>query len=321
MAHNFATSAVQTLRSKLVISVNGPTAVGKTSWSIGLAEYFQTEIISFDSRQFYREIPIGTAAPSTEELSRVKHHFIGHKSVSEAYSAGAYQTDALEKLRTLFLRHDLVIMVGGSGMYLDPVTEGLDEFPPVKSGLREQLEQDLELKGLVYLQTQLKELDRISYDQLDLQNPRRLIRALEVSLSAGEPYSSFLGKRKAPDFFTHLPIQITMDRSLLYERIDSRVQMMESQGLIEEARKVFPLKHLPALQTVGYQELFAYFEGQWDKDTALTEIAKHSRRYAKRQLTWLRKKAIALQFESAMNKSEAFGVLEKIVSEKQSNIK
>ncbi len=309
------------MKNKTVISVNGPTAVGKTAWAIELAKHFQTEIISFDSRQFYREIPIGTAAPTAVELAQAKHHFIGHKSVTESYSAGDYQLDALQLLRSLFTEHNQVIMVGGSGMYLDAVTEGLDDFPDVSLGLREELEESFRKSGLSFLQEELKRVDPVTYHQVDLQNHRRLLRALEVSLSSGKPYSSYLGKRKAPDFFTHLPIQITMDRELLYERIDARVQKMVAEGLIEEAKGVFHQRHLPALQTVGYQELFRHFDGQWDQETALEEIAKNSRRYAKRQLTWLRKKAISWKFESTMNKTEAIHGLMQIVSNKQADPK
>ena len=287
--------------------------MGKTDWAIHLAQNFQTEIISFDSRQFYREIPIGTAAPSAHELALANHHFIGHKSIFEAYTAGAFQEDALKKLRELFERYDHVILVGGSGMYLDAVTEGLDEFPEVNPGIRGGLELEFRERGLESLQKQLKALDPISFDAIDIQNPRRLIRALEVSVSSGKPYSSFLGKRKSPDFFSHLPLQITMERESLYERIGKRVQRMEAAGLEEEARKVYPHRKLPALQTVGYQELFRYFDGDWDKAYAMSEIAKNSRRYAKRQLTWLRKKAIDLKFEATQEKSLAIRAIETVI--------
>ncbi|SFR45155.1 tRNA dimethylallyltransferase [Robiginitalea myxolifaciens] len=309
------------MKDKIVISVNGPTAVGKTTWAIELARHFHTEIVSFDSRQFYREIPIGTAAPTKEELKQAKHHFIGHKSVTESYSAGDYQTDAQQLLRSLFSQYDIVIMVGGSGMYLDAVTEGLDEFPEIRAGLREELEEGFRKSGLSFLQEELKRVDPVTYRRVDQQNPRRLLRALEVSLSSGKPYSSYLGKRKTPDFFTHLPIQITIDRELLYERIDARAEQMVAEGLIEEARSVYHLRHLPALQTVGYQELFHHFDGKWDQDTAVAEIAKNSRRYAKRQLTWLRKKQISLQFNAAMSKSEAIQAIAQLISKNQTNSK
>lgn len=274
---------------KVLISIGGPTGIGKTTWAIGLARHYGAEILSADSRQFYREIPIGTASPTPAEQAQVPHHFVGHLSVHDTYSVGDFRRDALERLRTLYKTHDMAILVGGSGLYLDAVTRGLDEFPEVEPRIRRELNAVWQDQGLEALQEMLREKDPVYYSTVDRQNPHRLIRALEVSLVAGRPYSSFLGNRKAPGFFRTIRLGIDAPREIVYKRIGERVQAMVEAGLESEARSLYPYRELNALQTVGYQEFFAYFDGKYDRATALEEIAKNTRRFAKRQLTWFRK--------------------------------
>lgn len=273
----------------VLVSISGPTGIGKTAWAIRLAQHFQTEILSSDSRQFYAEMTIGTAVPSPQELRAAPHHFIQHRSIHEPYSVGTYRSDALQRLRELFQRYSVVILVGGSGLYTDAITKGLDQFPEVAPQLREDLIRQWKVSGLASLQELLKAKDPVYYEQVDLQNPHRLIRALEVCLGSGKPFSSFLGNRTPPDFFTHIPIGIQAPREVIYKRIELRVDAMMKAGLLEEARILFPHRHLNALQTVGYQELFAFLEGKTDLETAVAEIKKNTRRFAKRQSTWLRK--------------------------------
>lgn len=301
----------------VLLSISGPTGIGKTAWAVRLASHYQTEILSADSRQFYSEMRIGTAVPSAEELSQARHHFIGHKSIRDAYSVGDYQRDALELLQSLYNAFDLVIMAGGSGLYLDAVTRGLDEFPPVKPGIREALNRKVREEGMEALQEQLRELDPAYYQTVDLGNPHRLIRALEVCLSSGQAFSSFLGNRQAPDFFFHLPIGFTAPREVIYRRIEERVDEMMAAGLEEEARRLHPMHGLNALQTVGYQELFAYLEGRWDLPKAVSEIKKNTRRFAKRQETWFRKNTEIRWFPF----DTSLEVITKYVDEKRSELK
>ncbi len=274
---------------KTLISVVGPTAIGKTRLAILLAKYFKTEIISADSRQFYEEMQIGTAVPSEEELLTVPHHFIHHKSIFDAYSVGDFEKEAIALLAKLFERHDVMIMVGGSGLYVDAVTKGLDEFPEVDKGIRKKLNRVLKEKGIEELQSQLKTLDETHYAKMDIENPHRLIRALEICIGTGKPYSSFLNTRKTKRSFNIITIGLKADRDVIYNRINQRVDLMIEKGLLEEARKVFPNRAINALQTVGFRELFNYFDGTWDLDFAISEIKKNTRRFAKRQLTWYRK--------------------------------
>jgi tRNA dimethylallyltransferase len=272
-----------------VVSVSGPTGIGKTAWAIRLARHYKTDILSVDSRQFYREMRIGTAVPTPEELQSAPHHFIQHRSIHESYSVGDFRREALERIRELFRHHRLLILVGGSGLYLDAVTRGLDEFPKVAPHIRKDLISAYEKGGISSLQELLAEKDPEYHARVDLNNPHRLIRALEICLGTGKPYSSFIGNRKAPDFFTHIPLGLQAEREVVYERIEARVEQMMEAGLLEEARDLYPHRDLSALQTVGYQELFAYFEGNLDLATAVREIAKNTRRFAKRQGTWLRR--------------------------------
>jgi tRNA dimethylallyltransferase len=285
------------MMTKYLISIVGPTAIGKTALSIKLAQYFNTEIISADSRQFFKEMLIGTAAPNKEELTAASHHFIHHKSITDHYNVGAFEKDALQCLETLFKTKDVVIMVGGSGLYIDAVTKGLDDFPEVDSFIRETLNSDLESKGLAYLQEQLKTLDSVSYNTIAIDNPHRVIRALEICIGTGKPYSSFLNKDKSKRDFKTITIGLTADRAIIYNRINQRVDMMIQTGLLKEAENLLPYQHLNALNTVGYKELFNYLNGDWTLDFAVSEIKKNSRRYAKRQLTWFKKDDSILWFD------------------------
>ncbi|WP_417857117.1 tRNA (adenosine(37)-N6)-dimethylallyltransferase MiaA [Xanthomarina gelatinilytica] len=282
--------------TKTLISIVGPTAIGKTALSIELANVFNTEIISADSRQFFKEIQIGTAAPTPSELAQAKHHFIHHKSVEDDYNVGAFEKDALHLLKQLFKTHDTVIMVGGSGLYVDAVTQGLDHFPKVPASIREQLNKQFKEEGLQALQEQLKTLDPNSYKHIAIDNPQRVIRALEVSIGSGKPYSSFLNKAKNKRDFKTISIGLTAERDIIYNRINNRVDLMMEQGLLTEVKNLQDKKHLNALNTVGYKELFKYLDGEWTLDFAVSEIKKNSRRFAKRQLTWFRKKEDILWF-------------------------
>lgn len=280
------------MKQPKLLYIAGPTASGKTSLAIALAKYFKTEIISCDSRQFYREMNIGTAVPTAEELKQVPHHFVQHLSIHDPYSVGDYTRDALALLPQLFQEHEMVIMVGGSGMYADAVMYGLDEFPEVDPAIRPQLTAIYQQEGIEVLQDLLREHDIRHYHIVDKQNPHRLIRALEISLSAGKPYSSFLGKKQIPDFFTAKTVVIDWEREQLYKRINQRVDLMVEAGLEEEARGLLEHQQLNALQTVGYRE---WFNEQWDREKAIEEIKKNSRRYAKRQTTWFRRSTEALR--------------------------
>ena len=275
--------------AKFLISIVGPTAIGKTALSIKLAQHFNTEVISADSRQFFKEMYIGTAAPSKKELALVKHHFIHHKSVEEEYNVGAFERDVISKLDELFKTHETIIMVGGSGLYVDAVTKGLDDFPDIDPQIRKGLNKQLKTKGLESLQEQLKTLDIESYNTIAIDNPHRVIRSLEVCIGTDLPYSSFLKKNKTQRNLKTISIGLTADRQLIYTRINERVDNMIEEGLLEEAKALLPKQHLNALNTVGYKELFNYFNGEWELDFAISEIKKNTRRFAKRQLTWFRK--------------------------------
>lgn len=292
------------MTDKFLISVVGPTAIGKTKMAISLAQYFNTEIISADSRQFYKEMRIGTAVPSIEELNTVPHHFVQFKSIFEPYSVGGFERDALSLLERLFAKKNVVVMAGGSGLYLSAVTKGLDKFPKVATEVRKELNQRLEVEGIESLQKQLRQLDPIHYDRVDLENPHRLVRALEVCLGTGKPYSSFLKGKIQKRFFSSITVGLAADRKVIYERIDKRVDHMIEEGLLEEARSLHRYKRENALQTLGYKELFNYFEGIWELDFAISEIKKNTRRFAKRQLTWVRKDESILWFPYDCDVSE-----------------
>lgn len=290
---------------KTLISVVGPTAIGKTKLAIGLAKYYQTEIISADSRQFFKEMHIGTAVPSAEELAAAPHHFIQHKSILDPYSVGDFERDAIQLLEQLFQKYEIVILVGGSGLYVDAVTKGLDTFPDVSPEIRKCLNSQLEIEGISALQNQLQQLDPLYFRKVDIQNPHRLIRALEIAIGTGKPYSSFLQKENNKRSFNVLTVGITAERDIIYERINQRVDLMLKEGLMEEVKSLIPNQHLNALQTVGYKELFQYLEGKWSLDFAIAEIKKNTRRFAKRQLTWFRKNesSIWVDFNSEVPKS------------------
>ena len=280
---------MQKKNKKILLTVVGPTAIGKTSLAIDLALHFGTEIISCDSRQFFKEMSIGTAVPSSEELAQVKHHFIQHKSIFDTYSVGDFERDAITLLKELFKQHNVVIMVGGSGLYADTVVYGLDDFPEVSPEIRNELNELYQKQGITYLQTRLKDLDPIQYTQMDVQNPQRMMRALEVCIASGKPYSSFLNKKETLRDFTNITIGLTAEREVVYNRINERVELMLENGLLIEAQTLFPHKKLNALQTVGYRELFNFFEGKTALDFAIEEIKKNTRRFAKRQYTWFHK--------------------------------
>ena len=273
---------------KHLITIIGPTAIGKTNLAIRIANYFKTEIVSADSRQFYKEMNIGTAKPSTSELNSIKHHLINNKSVNDNYNISDYEKDALKSIKSIFNKNDVAILVGGSGLYINTVLYGLDEIPGISNETRNSLYLDLELKGIKKMQEQLKLLDPASYSAIDINNPRRLIRALEVSISTGKSYSSFLKKKKKKRDFNIIVLGINQDRLELYDKINTRVDNMVESGLINEAKELYNLKSLNALNTIGYREVFNYIEDKYSLDECINEIKKNTRRYAKRQLTWFK---------------------------------
>jgi tRNA dimethylallyltransferase len=275
--------------TKTLISVVGPTAIGKTKLAIELAKHYKTEIISADSRQFFKEMKIGTAVPSEEELAQAPHHFIQHISIKDTYSVGDFEKDTIELLSNIFKKNDIVILVGGSGLYVDAITKGLDHFPQVAPEVRVNLNKRLEEEGIESLQKELEELDSEYYKKVDIHNPHRLIRALEICIGTGKPYSSFLNKDKGNRPFKNITVGIEADREIIYDRINQRVDIMIEEGLVKEAKGLLKNRKLNALQTVGYRELFNYFDGEWTLDFAISEIKKNTRRFAKRQLTWFRK--------------------------------
>lgn len=285
------------MKSKQLITIVGPTAIGKTSLSLKLAKKFNAPILSCDSRQFYKETKIGTAVPTEEEQSLARHYFIQNRSIFEDYSVGQFERDALKKLDKLFKIHDVVIMVGGSGLYVDAVLNGLDYFPDISPKIREQLNKDIESNGLIFLQEKLKNLDLETYNLIALDNPHRVIRALEVCIGSGKTYSSFKNKPKEPRNFNSIKIGIKADREIIYSRINQRVDLMIKEGLLEEAKTVHPYKEVNALQTVGYRELFSYFDGDYTLEFAISEIKKNTRRFAKRQITWFKKDPKTIWFD------------------------
>jgi len=273
----------------LLICVIGPTAIGKTALAIKIAKHFSTEIISADSRQFYKEMTIGTAVPNKEELAEIPHHFIQNRSIIEDYSVGDFERDALELLNSLFETKDVIVLVGGSGLYIDAVIKGLDKFPEVPINIIEDLKSEFESQGIEPLQKELLAKDPFYYNKVDLENHHRIIRALGVCRVQELPYSSFLNAKKEPRSFKTITIGLTADREIIYNRINQRVDIMMEEGLENEAKNLHSHKNLNALKTVGYRELFNYFEGEYSKEVAVEEIKKNTRRFAKRQGTWFRK--------------------------------
>lgn len=274
---------------KTLISIIGSTGIGKTKLAIEMAKHFGTEIISCDSRQFFKEMKIGTATPTDEELAQAKHHFIGHLSVQDYYSIGQYEEDALEKIEEIFEKNDFVVLVGGSMMYEKAVVEGLNDLPEANAVNQEKLQKILDEEGLGKLQEILKNLDEEYYNVVHKENPRRLLRALDVIWQTGRKYSEIIAEPKHKRDFKVVRIGITAPREIMYERINLRVDKMLENGLIDEVKSLTEYQKLVPLQTVGYTEIFKYLEGTWDLDFAIEEIKKNSRRYAKRQETWNRK--------------------------------
>jgi len=275
--------------SKTLIVIAGPTASGKTAAAIEIARHYNTVVISADSRQFYREMSIGTAKPSEEELNAARHYFINSLSITESYTAGDYEKQSLDLLTSLFKIHDVVVLVGGSGLFIKAVCEGFDEFPDTDPAIREQLNAELTDNGIIYLQQKLKAADPEYYNQVDLNNPQRIIRALEIFESTGKQYSSFLRSALNKRPFHIVKTGLSLPREILYSRINQRVDEMVKQGLVDEVRSLLPFRHLNALNTVGYTELFDYFDGKIDLNTALELIKQNTRRFAKRQMTWFGK--------------------------------
>ena len=297
------------MSTKTLIYIAGPTGVGKTKTAIALAKAFDTEIISCDSRQFYKEMKIGTAVPTEEELAAVPHHFIQSKSIEEAYTVADFEKEAIATIEELFDKKDTLIMVGGSGMYADAVMFGMDEFPEVPQEVRNQIRLFYETHGLQGLQELLREKDPKYYTRVDINNPVRLLRALEVCIASDKPYSSFLGQERPARSFVSKMIILHCPRTVLYDKINARVDQMMKDGLEEEARALIPFKDHAALRTVGYKELFPYFDGECSLEEAINEIKKNSRRYAKRQITWFKKYDTALCFPANTTTKEIYGLL------------
>jgi len=288
---------------KYLITIIGPTAIGKTALSIKLAKQFNCEIISCDSRQFFKEMTIGTAVPSKEELDSAPHHFIQNKSIFENYTVGDFEREAIDKLDKLYKTNDYAILVGGSGLYVDAILKGFDSFPEIDATVREEIISSYEKLGIGYLQQELERLDKAYFDTISnenpqtLQNPQRMMRFVEVCIGTGKPYSSFLNRKKNNRNFTPIIIGLEAERHEMYERINLRVDLMIQAGLVQEAKKLYPNKNLNALQTVGYRELFSYFDGDFNLDFAIEEIKKNTRRFAKRQMTWFKRTENAKWFD------------------------
>lgn len=302
-----------TSREPLLIVMAGPTASGKTALAITLATHFQTEIISADSRQFYREMTIGTAVPSEVELACAKHHFVQHISIHDLYNVSRYETDALKILEILFQRKQVVIMAGGSGLYIDAVCRGIDELPDPDPELRRELKQELAANGIQSLRDKLRIVDPDYYQMVDAANPVRLIRALEVCITTGKPFSSLRNQQPEKRPFRILKIGLSLPRDLLNQRIHQRVDEMVRNGLVEEARALLPFRRLNALNTVGYRELFDFFDGKISLQQAIADIKTHTRRYAKRQMTWFKKDEEITWF-SPENSEKVIGYLEEMLN-------
>lgn len=287
---------------KTLIVVVGPTAIGKTSLAITLAKHYQTEVISADSRQFFREMSIGTAKPSEEELAEAPHHFINSHSITQLFSTGDFEVQALALIEKLFTVHDVIIMVGGSGLYINAICNGLDEMPEIDLNIREQLNQQFANEGIEAIRNQLATLDPEYFEKVDQSNPQRMIRGLEVVLSTGQKLSSFLTSNKKKRPFNIIKIGLNTDREKLYHQINHRVDLMIESGLVDEVKSLAPYKELNALKTVGYSEIFDYLEGKTDLPTAIDKIKQNTRRFAKRQLTWFRKDTETTWFEPRQDK-------------------
>jgi tRNA dimethylallyltransferase len=277
------------VHSRKLIVIAGPTAVGKTEVGLHLAEHFKTEIISADSRQIYKELETGTAKPTPAELSRSPHHFINTHSIEQPYDAGTYGREALALIHILFQKYETLILCGGSGLYIKAVLEGFDEMPEVPSGMREQITEEYQLKGLQWLQEKVRVVDPDFFEQADINNPHRLIRALELFKASGLRPSQLRASEKRQHDFSIIKIGLELERAQLYSRINARMDAMIGKGLFDEAGRFFPQRNLNALQTVGYREIFDYLEGKYDKEEAIRLLKRNTRRYAKRQLTWFKR--------------------------------
>lgn len=302
-----------------LITIIGPTAIGKTSLSIALAQYFGCDIISCDSRQFFKEMKIGTAVPSEEELANAPHHFIQNKSIFESYSVGDFEQEVLAKLDELFQKNNIQIMVGGSGLYVDAVLKGFDEFPEIDPSVRAEINSKYDAFGIDYLQEQLNALDSDYFQKLQtknpqtLQNPQRMKRFVEVCIGSGKPYSSFIGKRKNTRNFTPIIIGLEAEREIMYDRINQRVDLMLNEGLLAEAKALYPNKQLNALQTVGYRELFDYFDTSIEDakllENAIEQIKMNTRRFAKRQMTWFKRTENVSWFDFLTDRDEILSII------------
>jgi len=304
---------------KHLITIVGPTAIGKTALSIALAQHFKCEIISCDSRQFFKEMTIGTAVPNQEELQAATHHFIQNKSIFENYTVGDYEKEALLKIEELFQNNDFVILIGGSGLYVDAILKGFDEFPEIDPKVRSEVNSNYEKLGIEYLQKQLQLLDPDYYQKITaenpqtLQNPQRMMRFVEVCIGTQKPYSSFLNQKKNNRNFTPVLIGLDAERQIIYNRINQRVDIMMNEGLLEEAKNLYPNKALNALQTVGYRELFTYFDGDFTLPFAIEEIKKNTRRFSKRQLTWFKRNEVTKWFDYATDRKEIINYIENLL--------
>ena len=294
-------------KTKYLVVIAGPTAVGKTKLGIELAKHYNSVILSADSRQFYKELNIGTAKPSEEELQEVKHYFINNKNITELFGAGHFEKEAIPLLDQLFEEHQLVFVVGGSGLYIDALLYGVDEFEDVPIEVREKLNAELDEKGIEQLQNELKEKDPVYAAKVDLSNSQRVIRALEVCRYSGKPYSSFLKKNTVERNFTPIKLFINTDREKLYNRINLRVDEMMKQGLLNEVKSLTAYKNVNALKTVGYKELFDHLEGLCTLEEAIAKVKQHTRNYAKRQITWFKNQDECENFEpNDLEKIKAF---------------
>ena len=295
---------------KKLIIITGPTGIGKTDLSIDIAKQYNTVIISADSRQLYKELLIGTAPPSNEQLNEVVHYFISTKSIHDNYNAGMYEMDVIELLSELFKKNDYILLVGGSGMYIDAVCNGIDDLPKIDNELRHNLLKQFETEGIASIRFTLKKIDPKSYFNIDLTNSKRILKALEVTIQTGKPYSSFLKHTKKERNFETIKIALNRNRDDLFQNINKRVDKMVKSGLVEECRELYKYKNLNALNTVGYKELFAHFDGEYNEQTAIELIKRNSRRYARRQITWLNKAKDYNWFEPE-EKNEIFEFCEK----------
>lgn len=309
------------MKNYLIIIV-GPTAIGKTALSIKLAQDYGCEILSCDSRQFFKEMKIGTAVPNEEELAAANHHFIQNKSIFENYTVGDFEKEAITKLDELFQKNNIQIVVGGSGLYVNAILQGFDDFPEIPTEIRENVRNQCEENGLEFLKQKLQELDSNYYSTLlkenpqTLQNPQRMMRFVEVCLASNLPYSTFLNQKKNARNFTPIIIGLEAERDIMYNRINQRVDIMINEGLLEEAKNVYPNKKLNALQTVGYKELFDYFDGKTTLDFAVEQIKMNTRRFAKRQFTWFKRNENTIWFDFQTETSTIINT----ISEKIKNV-